>query len=276
MKNPAQAALLLLLLLAAGTGVYLWTSGSQAGARANARIQALEKEKASLAEHHAALESQNAALRQQLAERGIEPVVVTPVPKSDADGKRLEMVRELAQVQAKLTAVNAANTELQNRVQELEAVTEKSNADNRRLATTEAGLREDLDSARRVVQAMEAELKAKSERLAQMEITLRKTRDEQAAAAQRGNQAGALANELSDINRRRENTVTTLQRRYRELTDQLRALAIRLDRERDNPVAAAPDISRIQTAVQSAEDDLRQLSGLNAQAQRVAQKLNQK
>ncbi|MGC4048579.1 MAG: hypothetical protein QM757_03495 [Paludibaculum sp.] len=71
--------------------------------------------------------------------------------------------------------------------------------------------------------------------------------------------------------------MNSLQRRYRELTDQLRALAVRLEHsERDSPVTAAPDISRIQTTVQSAEDDLRQLLSLNTQAQSLTQKLGQK
>ena len=96
------------------------------------------------------------------------------------------------------------------------------------------------------------------------------------AASQKSTQAASLANELLDINRRRENVITSLQRRYREMTDVLRALTVRLDTQRDSVATVAPDISRMQSTAQSAEDDLRQLASLNTQAQRIAQKLGQK
>ncbi|MBI5084092.1 MAG: hypothetical protein HZB13_05785 [Acidobacteria bacterium] len=277
MPKPLPAVLFALLLLATGVGLYFFTSSSRSGERAAGLESALRKQQAEMADLRATLEGQNAALRQQLAERGIVPVVPPPAShKADPDARRVEMVREIAQLQARLAAAHASITELQNRTQELEAVSANLTAENKRLAASESSVREDLDGSRRVVQAMEAELRAKSDRLSQMEVTLRKAREEQTASAQKGSAAATLATELLEINRRRENTVTALQRRYRELTDQLRALAMRLDRERDNPVAAVPDISRIQTAVQSAEDDLRQLANLNVQAQRVTQKLNQK
>jgi len=150
---------------------------------------------------------------------------------------------------------------------------ERASAENRRLEAAEAALREELENTRRIVQAMEAEIRAKNERLAQMETTLRRTREELSALAQRNASTSQLLNELSDINRRRENTVTSLQRRYRDITDQLRALAVRLDTQRDNPAAAVGDLSRIQTAVQSAEEDLRQLNVLNSQSQQLMQRL---
>jgi len=111
---------------------------------------------------------------------------------------------------------------------------------------------------------METELKAKAERLNQVDLQLRRARDEQSASSKKLTESTSLLSDLVDLNRRRENTVTSLQRRFQSLADQLRALALRAD---------ASDSSRIQSAVQSAEDDLRQLTTLNGQAQRITQKL---
>jgi predicted nucleic acid-binding Zn-ribbon protein len=161
-------------------------------------------------------------------------------------------------------------------VQELEESAGRLAGENKRIAASEAAAREDLDQARRVIEATEAELKAKSERLVQLEAAARRAREDLDAATKRSAVSSADLNELTDLNRRRETLVQTLQRRYRDLTNELRNIAVRIDTQRDNPAAAAPDISRIQTGVQSSEDDLRQLSALNTQAQRVAQRLGQK
>jgi hypothetical protein len=54
-------------------------------------------------------------------------------------------------------------------------------------------------------------------------------------------------------------------RRYKDVTEQYRALSARLD----NP----PDTSRIQDSIALAEEDMRQLAGLNAQASRLQQRI---
>lgn len=275
MRHPALLSLSALLAVALGAGAWLLHTRQQTIAAYEARVSALMKQVAEHDAQAAALESDLTTLRSQLAEKGIEPAVAARAPRSaDSDAKRLETVRELSQAQTRLSAATASLTELQNRISELESSVDRLTADNKRLSASEGNLKEDLDNTQRLVQALEAEVKAKSERLTQMDTTLRKAREELAALGQKSSQYGTLFTEFSDLNRRRENTLTSIQRRYRDLTDQLRALAVRLDTQRDNPAAAVGDISRIQTAVQSAEDDLRQLNSLNAQAQRLSQRLS--
>jgi chromosome segregation ATPase len=277
-----KSALAVLLALGLGAAVsfslWLWTSRARVSGEADGRVRAADRLQAAAVERAGALERENTVLRQQLAERGIEPVIARTAPArpADGDGKRLEAVRELALTQAKLASAQASVVEWQNKAQELASALEKATAEAKRSAAEEAGMREDLDAARRLVAATEGELKTKSARVAQLESDIRKVREDVAAASQKSVQAAALANELFDINRRRENVITSLQRRYREMTDVLRALAVRLDTQRDSVATAAPDISRMQSTSQSAEDDLRQLASLNTQAQRIAQKLGQK
>ena len=278
MKSPMMMLLVAMLAVAAASALWLWSGQRRAGAEAAGRVEAADKLRAAATERAAAMERENTALRQQLAERGIEPDVARTAPArpADGDGKRLEAVRELTHTQTKLAAAQATIIEWQNKAQELEAAAEKATEKGKRATADAASVREDLDAARRLVAATEDELKTKTARLAQLESDIRKARENVVTGSQKSTQAAALATELFDINRRRENVITSLQRRYREMTDALRALAVRLDTQRDSMTGAAPDISRMQSTAQSADDDLRQLASLNAQAQQIAQKLGQK
>jgi len=92
-------------------------------------------------------------------------------------------------------------------------------------------------------------------------------------AAEEAARLKALVNELEEINRRRENTLNSILRRYRELTDQLRGLTARADRTSEAAAAEAPELSRFSNSLAAAEDELRQLSNLNAQAARLQRKL---
>ncbi|MBI4891131.1 MAG: hypothetical protein HY821_10945 [Acidobacteria bacterium] len=275
MRHPAVTSLSILLALSLIAGAWMLHTRQQFRAECEAQIDGVKKQLAAETAKGLALEGDLNTLRAQLSEKGIEPAVAPRAVHPENDSKRLEAVRELTQAQSKLSAATASVSELRNHISDLESSVERLTAENKRLQAAEANVKEDLENTQNVAHALEAEVKAKNERIAQMEPTLRKAREELAAVQQKSSQAQPVAAELADLNRRRENIVTSLQRRYRDVTDQLRALTVRLDTQRDNPAAAVGDISRLQTAVQSAEDELRQLGSLNAQAQRLAQKLNQ-
>jgi chromosome segregation ATPase len=277
---PRVRSLLLAAVPAALVGAIaagLWIRHTGPEAQRAGQFAQLENANSELRARITQLEQESSELRQKLAEQGI---VVAPRasapdrPRPEVSPGQLEAVRALTQVQAKLTAANGAIAELQNRTHEFEATIARLTDENKRFESETAELKESLASTNRIVSAMEVELKSKTERLVQMEAAVRKARDDTAGSAQKLSQAAATAKELEDINRRRENTLTSLQRRYRDLTDQFRAFALRLDTNRDNPTTLTPDLSRIQSNVQSADEELRQLVGLNTQAQRIAQKIS--
>jgi chromosome segregation ATPase len=274
MRNPALATLSVLLGLSLAAGAWLLRSRLQVRAEFASQLEKAQAEAQKERERAAALLLENEELRRQLAEKGITPKLPPAIERGAEEARRLAAVRELAAAQTRLAEAQAALLDMKNRVAELEASLERASAENRRLAAAEAALNEDLENTRRIVQAMEAEIRAKNDRLAQLETTLRRTREELASLSQRSAASSQVLAELAEINRRRENTVTSLQRRYRDITDQLRALAVRLDTQRDNPAAAAGDLSRIQTAVLAAEEDLKQLNVLNSQSQQLMLKLS--
>lgn len=220
-----------------------------------------------------ALETENAALRKQIEDEGLEPSAPKPAARP-ADAPRLEAVRELAALQTRHESLQQQFTSLQERFGELEGALEQLTAGNRQLSATETSLKDQLASARRLIAATEAELKSKAGRVEQLEASLRRVRDQASGADRRSEQISQSLRQIEDINRRREDTLSALQRRYRDVTDQLRALSLRLDTMRDNPTPlGSTDLSRIVSAVQSAEEDLRTLTSLNTQARSAIDRL---
>ena len=68
-------------------------------------------------------------------------------------------------------------------------------------------------------------------------------------------------------------------RRYRDITSQFRAMSGMLGSSRDSNTSSPftdAALTRIQSAVTSADDDLRQLGELNAQARQLEKKLAKK
>jgi septation ring formation regulator EzrA len=116
-------------------------------------------------------------------------------------------------------------------------------------------------------------LKGRNDRLVQLETTNNLLHQENRALSEKSALAVRMLRDLEEINRRRETYLTSILRRYKEVTEQYRALATRLDSARDNFTPAGPELSRIQSAVAAAEEDLRQLANLNAQAARIQQKM---
>lgn len=274
MRNPALVTLSVLLGLSLAAGAWLLRTRLQVRAQLQQEVDTVKAEAARERERADALLLENDVLRKQLAERGIAAPAPPASSRAAEDARRLAAIRELSAAQSRLTEAQSALVEARNRVAELEASLERATAENRRLAAAETALNEDLDHTRRILQAMDTEIKAKNERLSQLETSLRKTREELQALSQKSGALTPVVSDLIELNRRRENTVTSLQRRYRDITDQLRALSVRLDTQRDNPAAAIADISRIQTAVLAAEEDLRLLNTLNSQSQQLMQKLS--
>lgn len=276
-----KAARYAVMLLAVATAVFLiwslWLLNQNRLLLAQASSQASVAK--ALETRAAAAEADNIALRQKLAAEGIEAPAPSGVSSSSlraAETARAETVRALADLQKRYDALQSQIQSLQFAKSELESTIESVRSERRRLSASESELKDALASSRRVVEAMESELKTKNERIASMESELRRVRDSIAADNRRSSHVGAILGSFEDLNRRRENTLTSLQRRFRDLTDAYRALALRLDTQRDSQTPlqiTSSEVSRITSAVQSAEDELRQLSTLNAESQRLTQRL---
>jgi chromosome segregation ATPase len=187
-----------------------------------------------------------------------------------ATAARLEAARMLEKLEEGLAAANSKASTLEARNRELESGIEKLNAESQRLLASEADLKERLAGTKRVVEAMQAEVKGRADRITQLDIESRTLREENRKFSERFSQASNLTRDLDDINRSRDALLNQVQRRYRDLTDQFRMVAGRSDRE--GLGSGGGDLSRLQHAISLAEEDLRQLNALNSQATRLQQR----
>ncbi|MCE5306058.1 MAG: hypothetical protein LLG20_00290 [Acidobacteriales bacterium] len=184
--------------------------------------------------------------------------------------ERLEATQMLGKLEEGMSAVNSKASSLEVRNRELESGLEAARAEVQRMTAADAELKERLDGANRVVEAMQAEVKGRTDRATQLDIENRTLREENTRLSQRMSNAGSLAREIDDINRRRDALLNQIQRRYRDLTDQFRVMAARSDR--DSAGAGTGDMSRLQHTVSLVEEDLQQLNALNSQAARLQQR----
>ena len=185
------------------------------------------------------------------------PAGTDPVPYI----KTIDELRELLREQAKtLSAARdaAARAEATLVSQEAEGKNWKAQMDE---------LRELAQGARRWGDALQIELRAKSERLLKVETSEKLLRDRLARAESAPAKVADVSREVEDLNRRREALLMALLRGYREVGDLYRNVALNAQ-TRDGMQAG--ELSRIQTAIQQAEDDLRQLQALNARMARLA------
>ena len=179
-----------------------------------------------------------------------------------------------------LDAANRSASEWQGRATELQTRLEELTEEQKRLAANVSDLTGQLESSRRRVEAKEAELGRTMEQLVNLEAANKKLRDDANAAGQKASQLLRTSTELQQVYRRRESYLNTVTSRYREVTDQYRAFASVLENRRGpegTPGAgisiAGPELTRIQNSIALAEEDLKQITALNAQALRLQRKL---
>ena len=214
------------------------------------------------------------SLRAQLSGLEAAPVETAPAARrADLPPSALEAVRSLSQLRDKFAATTREIEQLRSQTSELEAALARLKEENERLTARENELSENLAGANRLAEALQAEVKSKSDRLAPLELTNQTLRKENQQVVERLSRAAKLTAELEEVNRRREAYLTSILRRYREVTDQYRAIASRLETAGEASVPGATDLARIQNAISLTEDELRQLQGLNAQAQNLQKKI---
>ena len=236
------------------------------------RLAAAEAEKQKLLSEREALARENETLRTRLAELGEQPPQAPAPGRSPIPASNLEQARLIIKLQQDLQAAQRAIMEAEVKAQELEEKLAELREQNKSLGAALEESREKLASQSRVLEAIQAELKSRNDRLVQLETTKLLLHKQNRQAAEEAARLKALLSELEEINRRRENALNSILRRYRELTDQLRGLTIRVDRASE-AAAETPELSRLLNALAATEDELQQLSNLNAQAARLQRKL---
>ncbi|MBI2680972.1 MAG: hypothetical protein HYX25_08210 [Candidatus Solibacter usitatus] len=173
-----------------------------------------------------------------------------------------------------LAEANATMARLEARIAELESQLEKATAEAKQSAAAAEVLNQNLAEATRTVDSLQKETKNQSRRLAELETANTRLREDAAKNTGAASQLIQISSELQDLNRRRDTYASSILRRYKDITDQYRALSAALDGRRDRQSAplGEAELARIQNAIAMTEEDLRQINALNAQAARLLKK----
>ena len=262
---PALATLALVLALATLAALSLARINQQQAGR----LSQLEAQNRRLAAHSRDLARQIEDLQRDLVSTQAREPVPPAARQPAAPVRAAAEEQHVAPLRESLARANASIAELQVRVEALQADMEKGAEESKRLAAAESEVKERLASANRVLEAVQAELKTKADLLAQMEATADRLHQENRAASERVTRMIQVTRELEEISRRRETYLTSILRRFRDLTDQYRALAT----PGEGVAPSGAELARIQNAITGAEEDLRQLSSLNAQAARLQRRI---
>jgi chromosome segregation ATPase len=183
--------------------------------------------------------------------------------------------QETGRLRESLAQSNTEAAQLHARISGLESQTENLAAQNRRLTAAGEELKKSLADSTQTIELIRAELKTNSSRIEQLETANARLQEESSSAKQSGGQMHQVVSDLEGVFRRREMYLNNILRRYRDVTEQYRALSGVLDSRRDRQAApmSGNEISRIQNTIAMAEEDLKQIQALNAQAQRLEKKL---
>jgi len=221
-------------------------------------------------------------LRNVLSEKSQEkapeaaPGEISPAQFGAAIAKReatiAQLDRELAQdrstitdLQNQLSSANDQNTKAQASAQ---ANFQKQQADAQAQL---ADLQKKLDAA-----ISESEIAR--QRAAALESDNARLLNSSTSASSRAADVAHIISSLQDLDRRRDVYMTSILRRYRDITGEFSAMSSMLDTSHDgnsSPCGGAT-LGRIQNAVSMAQDDLNQLSELNARIQKLEKQLSKK
>jgi chromosome segregation ATPase len=234
------------------------------------------------------LEKENAELRASLRNLQQQPPEVAadaspdrdqPVrqPRARTESRPFDENQVIVSLRESLAAQQRALTERESRIAALEREIETVREEKNRLADHQSELDQQVASFRKQVEQVHVEVKSRDDQLAQLQAERRKLRDQATDSGQKLSRVQKAVADLQDLHRRRETHMTNLLNRYRDVNQQYRAFATVLDNRATAEGAtggtAGPELARIQNAIQLAEEEIRQLNTLNAQAQRVQKQL---
>ena len=182
-----------------------------------------------------------------------------------------DYIRVMEETRAALEGVRKELSAARNELEAARAGAAQEKEEREKVAAELSERNEALEAAKRVATAMEAEVKTKSERLVRVETSEKLVREAAGKAEISSAKTLRSAQELEDLHRRRELLLASINRRYREVTDQYRTLSLRVQgrAEQLGLDPGAGELSRIQTSVQQAEEEMRQLNGLSAQVAKL-------
>lgn len=218
--------------------------------------------------YQSALERIDALQRERRGQPAPAPREVPPVEPAKTETKIVRVPTEvespnalktIEELRARTAELSASLAQAREELSAASAKAAASSSESKALTGQLAEVRAEIDHANRLLAAASAEAKVRTERLARAELN-EKALNEKLKAVK---PVPAPPKADRDIERRREVLLVSILRRYREVTDMYRSFTLSAqNRDRSTAVLEAGDLSRIQSSIQQAEDELRQLQAL--------------
>lgn len=201
-----------------------------------------------------------------------EAAATMPERKAEARVDVTPYLREIDDLRARLEAEQRLRQEAREEAATTAKQLEEGEAERKRLQEALRGAEEEVRVAGRLAEALQAELKQKTDRMLKAEQAEKVMQERLRKAETAQNRTVAAVGQMEDLNRQREAALVNLGRRFREVTDLLRRFSLEQSRAASGLGLQAGDLSRVQNAVEQAEEDLRQLRSLNARAEELAKR----
>lgn len=150
-----------------------------------------------------------------------------------------------------------------------------ANSANQRYTSAQTDWQNRLNELTRQLDAAHLETQAARDKTADLTKSLDVMKQQASASSTRSTETAKLIASLQEVSRRRDGYLTSVLRRYRDVTSQFRAMSGMIDSSREPGSSGlnGPALTRIESAISMAEDDLRQLNEANAEAEQIQRKL---
>jgi hypothetical protein len=192
------------------------------------------------------------------------------IARREAVIERLD--HELAESRAKITDVQTQLSAANDQIAKTQASADE------RLQKQQADTQAQLDDLQKKLDAAVAASDIARQRTAVLEADNTQLKTDSTSINARAADVAKIISGLQDLERRRDVYLTSILRRYRDITDEFRAMSSIMDTSHDPSSSACSGaaLSRIQSAVTSAEDDMRQMNELSARSQKLQKQLLKK
>jgi len=184
---------------------------------------------------------------------------------------------EVARLEKELAVARSGAETANARIAQLQDEAARAASENdKRVAATEARWQETLDTTNLNMESLRADLREAKQQEAQLQAANENLKNAGAQSAAQAAEATRLLSQWQEVSRRRDSYLNDVLQRYREVTRSYRSMVGILSGRRNDqpgPVVDDAELGRIQSAITSAEDDMRQIDTLNAQAALIQRKL---
>lgn len=243
-----------------------------------ARATKIEAEKNDLIEQTEDLRERLSSIEramEELAAGGNKEVEAALRRQRETEKARSREAASAGEYQRALSEARAYSEVLSKKVVSLEQELATIQQETERIRNEGTELASQRESSQRLIAALQEQLKTKEKTLASLEAAYQRYKDSNQVSSRQIDVVSKTIADLEDLNLRRLRVLEQASRRMKELSDNLRTMAVRIDTDSRGQSGMGAEINRMQSAATSLDDQIAQLNNLNAQASGLERRLEQ-